>query len=413
TGLDTQSANTAAQADLVAKVTHAESVINGVITTGNTAVQDNDGHGTNVAGIAVATANNGIGFAGVAGGVGLQVYRIFDASGSTTTADEAQAIYDAVSNGAKVINLSLGSCPGDGPDAVEKTAIDFALTSGVFIAAAAGNERSQPLCGGGTQTAENLDFPAAYQGVMAVGASALKNDDGISPSTATEYVASYSNSGPGLGVVAPGGDPSSTSDPDLLHWISNLYSTTATPPCSTPSNCYALIAGTSQATPHVSGAAALLLSANSALTPAQLYQTFTATADDLQDPNQGHGRLNVYRAMALVTGDPNPPAYTPGKMQLIAFAYSNSGATNATPAIVNVTFTAGIPVNGDGTFRVADIPTTASNYKIGVWFDANGDGKVDAGDRFGASGPCVPTAPCTSAASIGVVPVTDASFALP
>ena len=415
-GLDTQSANTMAQADLVSKVTHAESVINGVITQGNAAVQDEDGHGTNVAGIALATANNNAGFAGVAGGASLQVYRIFQEVGgqpTTTTADEAQAIYDAISNGTKVINLSLGSCPGDGPDAVEKTAIDFAITSGVFVAAAAGNERSDPLCAGNTEMSQSLDFPAAYDGVMAVGASAIKNDDGTSPSSGTEYVASYSNSGPGLGVVAPGGDPSSTSDPDLLHWISNHYSTTGNPPCSTPSNCFALIAGTSQATPHVAGAAALLLSANSALTPAQLYQVINSTADDLHDPNQGHGRLNVYRAMALVTGDPSPPSYTPGKTQLIAFAYTNSGAIDATPAIADVTFRGGIPVNDDGTFRIADIPGSVTNYKIGVWYDANADAKVDAGDRFGASGPCVPTAACTSAGSISVTPVTGAGFALP
>jgi subtilisin family serine protease len=412
TGLDTQSSNTMVQADLVSKLTFAESVINGVVTPGNAAVQDDDGHGTNVAGIAVATANNHSGFAGVAPAVSLEAIRIFSGSLSTT-ADEAQAIYDAVSHGANVINLSLGSCPGDGPDAAEKTAVDYAIAHGVFIAAAAGNERSDPSQCQSSIPVESLDFPAAYPGVMAVGASAIKSDNGTNASSGVEYVASYSNSGPNLGVVAPGGDPSSTQDPDLLHWISNLYSTTGSPPCSTPSNCYVLIAGTSQATPHVSGAAALLLSANSSLTPAQLIQILDGTADDLNDPNQGHGRLNVYRAMAAVTGDSAPPNYKPSNEQLVAFAYTNSGATNAAPQIVNVTFTGGIFVNADGSFRMADIPTTATAYKIGVWYDANGDGVVDAGDRFGASGACSASAPCASAGSITVAPVTGSAFALP
>ena len=100
-------------------------------------------------------------------------------------------------------------------------------------------------------------------------------------------------------------------------------------------------------------------------------------------------------------------------MQLIAFAYTNSGATDATPAIADVTFLGGIPVNDDGSFRIADIPGSVTNYKIGVWYDANADARVDMGDRFGASGPCVPTAACTSAASITVAPVTTTNFALP
>lgn len=415
TGLDTRTANTAVQADLVSKLTFAESVINGVVTPGNAAVQDNDGHGTNVAGIAVAAANNNVGFVGVAPAVSLQAYRIFSGS-TTTTTDEAQAIYDAVAHGAKVINLSLGSCPGDGPDAAEKTAIEFALGRGVFIAAAAGNERGDPsLCSATASPppVQSLDFPAAYPGVMAVGASAIKSDNGTNASSGVEYVASYSNTGPGLGIVAPGGDPSGTSDSDLLHWISNLYSTTGNPPCTTPSNCYVLIAGTSQATPHVSGAAALLLSANSSLTPPQLIQILEGSADDISDPNEGHGRLNVYRAMAVVTGDSNPPAYTPATQQLIAFAYTNSGAVNAAPQIVNVTFPGGIYVNSDGTFRMADIPTSATSYKIGVWYDANGDGKVDAGDRFGAGGSCSASSPCTSASNIVVTQVSGASFTLP
>jgi subtilisin family serine protease len=420
TGIDTNPQNTFVASDLIPKVTYAESDISGVTTpcatiTGCTAVQDDDGHGTNVAGIAANITNDAVGFAGVAGGASLQIYKIFGPSGSASTSDEAQAIYDAIRHGAKVINLSLGSAPaaGSGPDPVEEAAIEYALQQGVFVAAAAGNERSQGVQG--------LDYPAAYPGVMAVGASAL--NDSASPGKlagATEYVASYSNSGPGLGVVAPGGDPSGSSDNDPLHWITNDYSTTASQyPCNGQKGnppataCAVLIAGTSQATPHVAGAAALLLSVNPLLTPGQLVRIIDATADDIRDPNQGHGRLDLYRAMAVVEGDPNPPSYTPGVPQFIAFAYTNSGAVNAAPAIADRTFAFGVPVNANGTFRIADVPPNVGSYKIGVWYDANGDGKIDAGDWFGASGPCSTSAPCASASGITVTQITSATFSLP
>ena len=423
TGLDMSTSNTMVHADLAPKVDVAESVLTPpdaqgnfcagtqAISTGAAAVQDKDGHGTNVAGIALATGNNAAGFAGIAWNARLQVYKIFDANGNACTTDEAKAIYDAVANGAKVINLSLGSAEDQGPDPTEEDAVEYAIAHGVFIAAAAGNERAQG--------AQNIDYPGAYPGVMSVGATGLKNDDGNDATGATEYVASYSNSGPGLGIVAPGGDPcagstsSTCDDPDPLHWITNLYSTTGNPPCSTPSACDVEIAGTSQATPHVAGAAALLLSVNPNLTPRQIYDILTASADDIADPNQGHGRLDVYRALAIATGDPNPPAYKPAPEQFIAFAYSNSGAVNAAPQIVDETFKSGIVVNADGTFRIADIPTSAPTYKIGVWYDANGDGVVDAGDLFGATGACSASAACAGADNISVQVVTGSQFALP
>ncbi|MDP9017446.1 MAG: S8 family serine peptidase, partial [Candidatus Eremiobacteraeota bacterium] len=374
-----------------------------VVTPGNAAVQDQDGHGTNVAGIATAIGNDAAGFAGVAWNVKLQVYRIF-ANGNACTTDEAKAIYDAVAKGANVINLSLGSAQSGGPDQAERDAITFAIAHNVLVVAASGNER--------TQGNEVLDFPAEYPGVLSVGASALNDNNSGSPAGAKEYVASYSNSGPGLGLVAPGGDPSGTSDTDVLHWISNLYSTTGNPPCSKPADCYVLIAGTSQATPHVTGAAALLLSINPALSPAQLSQILESTADDIGDVNQGHGRLNVYRALAAASGDASPPAYKPVSAQFIAFAYSNSGANNSPPQIIDDTFSGGILVNPDGTFRIADIPPTSTSYKIGVWYDANGNGIIDAGDRFAATGTCGQNG-CPGGAQLSPSVITASPFALP
>jgi serine protease len=198
-----------------------------------------------------------------------------------------------------VINLSLGS---DGPlsnckDTIEENAIESAISHGVVVVAAAGNE-----------SANHLDCPAAYPGVIAVGASALKG----AGTSVTEGVASYSNwvtsSGPGSGgiyLVAPGGDPSGDSDNDNLHWIENIYSSTAATPgaCTVDAagksgDCRILIAGTSQATPHVAGVVSLMLGLRPNLTPAQVAADLCSSAKKIGDSKQGCGRLNAAGAVA-------------------------------------------------------------------------------------------------------------------
>jgi subtilisin family serine protease len=129
------------------------------------------------------------------------------------------------------------------------------------------------------------------------------------------------------GIVAPGGDPSGVdvSGPttDYLHWIENIW--TSTPYMSSPTdttfegncganleygeagNCRTLLSGTSMATPHVAGAAALILSVNASYqSPTAMKQLLCTTADNIIDPHQGCGRLNVYRAVGTALGDPTP-----------------------------------------------------------------------------------------------------------
>lgn len=274
-------------------------------------VTDLDGHGTNVAGIAAEDTNNGFGFAGAGYAAPILAYRIFPSppSGgcigktgsqcSSTDVDEVSAINDAVAHGARVINLSLGA---DGPlsncrDTIEENAVENAIAHGVVVVAAAGNG-----------SANHLDCPAAYPGVIAVGASALEG----SGTSVTEGVASYSNwvssAGPGSGgafLVAPGGDPSGDTDSNDLHWIENIYSSTAVQPgtCSSDASgragdCRILIAGTSQATPHVAGVVSLMLGLRPSLTPAQIGSDLCATASNIGSSKQGCGRLNAGAAVA-------------------------------------------------------------------------------------------------------------------
>jgi subtilisin family serine protease len=431
--------------DLKPNIKYEASAVNGVLTVNQGQAQDTQGHGTNVAGIAAAYANDpqGTGFAGVAPHAQIYGYRIFPPATSTSdgqtasTGDEVLAITDAVSQKVDVINLSLGSPafdPAGGPgfDQAEHDAIENAIASGVTVVAASGNGDANNIA------QSTIDFPAAYDGVLAIGASAIADNNVGSWAPATgvfagtsEVVASFSNYGPGLTIVAPGGDTGTSADSstsDNLHWIVNDSTQTAayaSDKCTIPALplvCASKFQGTSQATPHVSGTIALIQSAlvekgMSKLAPAAMVQLLEGTADNINSPYQGHGRLNTLRALAgglglTLVSAPTPPPSSP--TQFVAFAYTNIGGSGK-PAIADVTYPAGVPVSSGGTFRIADIDPskTTGAYRIAVWLDTNGDGIVDAGDQFGASSvTCIATQTCNPG-TITVSVVTANPLTLP
>jgi thermitase len=229
---------------------------------GDDSVPDDDhGHGTHVAGIAAARTSNGIGIAGMAGNVTLMPIDVFR-GGIGTYADLIQAILYAADNGAHIINMSLGATSYSRG---EEAAVNYAWEQGVVIVASAGNS------GGNV-----VNYPAAHANAIAVAAT-----------DSSDKRAGFSTWGDFVDVAAPG----------VGIW-------------STYFGGYRYSDGTSMAAPHVSGLAALILSANPNLAPAQVRTLIEQNADDLGsagwDPYFGHGRVNVRRALETVTVVPDP-----------------------------------------------------------------------------------------------------------
>lgn len=225
--------------------------------------RDDNGHGTHVAGIAAAVHNR-IGVAGVAPSARLYAVKVLDASGSGQLSNVILGLQWTVDQGMDVVNMSLGL-----PVDVQafRTAIRNAAASGLTIVAAAGNL-------GGTNS---VIYPAKYPEVIAVSAV-----------TTEGKIASFSSTGPEVDVAAPG---------------VNILSTL-------PARRYGRMSGTSMASPHVTGAAALYLSLVPTATPVQVRAIVAATSvvlPGLTEEQQGSGMvdaLNIVRAAARTRSGP-------------------------------------------------------------------------------------------------------------
>lgn len=241
------------------------------------------GHGTFVAGVIAQTTNNAFGVAGIAFNASIMPLRILDTEGIGTTADLAKAIIFATLNGSSVINMSLG---GPDPSQTEQEAIQFAYRSGVAMVASSGNARDDP------NPPEDVDYPARYKEVLAVGATDYNNK-----------ISYYSNGGEGLDVVAPGGDVTVDLNNDdygdgvlqqsfLLPDYGDFY--------------FFFAQGTSFSAPHISGIAALLISQYGLTDPEVIYDALRYTAVDLgakgKDKDNGYGLVsarNILLAMGI------------------------------------------------------------------------------------------------------------------
>ncbi|WP_231563688.1 S8 family peptidase [Anoxybacillus sp. KU2-6(11)] len=217
-----------------------------------------DVHGTHVAGIIGANANNGIGAHGVNPNVKILPIDVFGGGWGASDYTIAQGILYAIEKGAKVINMSLG---GYFSSPILEEAVQKAIDAGITVVAAAGNEAT-----------DMYSIPASYEGVISVGATDSKNK-----------LAEFSNYGPSVDIVAPGVDV-----------YSPIYD-------YTKGSSFAELSGTSMASPVVAGIASLLLSKYPNLKPYQVEWILERTATDLgekgYDLTYGNGLVNPVAAL--------------------------------------------------------------------------------------------------------------------
>ncbi|MBD2680532.1 MULTISPECIES: S8 family peptidase [Nostoc] len=223
---------------------------------------DDNGHGTHVAGTIAQATNNKYGVAGIAYEASLMPLKVLSAYGGGTVADIAEAIKFAADKGADVINMSLG---GGGESKLMKEAIEYAHRKGVVIIAAAGNE-----------SANGASYPARYPHV--IGVSAIGPDGEKAP---------YSNFGAGVDISAPGGSEAGK----ILQETINEKG----------EGVFLGFQGTSMASPHIAGVAALI-KATGIKEPDEVLKVLKQSARVIQDDGlnyYGAGQLNAEAAVKL------------------------------------------------------------------------------------------------------------------
>lgn len=233
---------------------------------------DDHGHGTNVAGIALASGNNTIGYAGVNWNAKVMICKALNENNSGSYAAMAGAIYYAVDNGAKVINMSIG---GSGNSITLSDAIDYCYDNGVVLVACMMNFNNSVTY-----------YPAGYNKTIAVGAT---NPDDTRSNPFFWSTTSGSNFGSHIDLVAPGNYMYGLSDTSDTYYGSYW-------------------GGTSQASPLVAGVVSLLLSQNPALTFEEIRTILRESSEDqVGDPSEdingfdtyyGYGRLNAKNALS-------------------------------------------------------------------------------------------------------------------
>ncbi|MBC5795878.1 peptidase S8 [Sphaerospermopsis sp. LEGE 00249] len=226
--------------------------------------QDDNGHGTHVAGTVAQATNNKYGVAGVAYEASLMPLKVLGADGGGTVADIAEAIKFAANNGADVINMSLG---GGGESQLMKEAIEYAHRKGVVIVAAAGNEST-----------DGSSYPARYPHVIGVSAFGPDGEK-----------ADYSNFGAGVDISAPGGSDAGA----ILQETIN----------ENGEGVFLGLQGTSMAAPHVAGVAALVKAAG-VTDPEEILKVLKQSARVIPEDAlnyYGAGQLNAEAAVKLAS----------------------------------------------------------------------------------------------------------------
>lgn len=284
---------------------------------------DENGHGTHVSGT-IAAADNGVGIVGVGPEIALYALKFLDSTGSGYTSDEIAAIEWAVDQGIKVLNMSYGSYYRS---RTEERALKRAYEQGMLLVAACGNDGN----------AWKL-YPATYKCVIAVAAT----DQGDNRAYFSNYYKQVELAAPGVDILS-----SMPTYWVYLNWFGYLMD-------------YDYLSGTSMASPHVAGTAALVFCQNPTWTSAQVREQLTSTATDIGAPGKdsefGYGLINAEAACGTPPPPPPPP---PGTGTITGTVYRN-GATVAKANVSLIDQSGNLVANTktskSGVYTFTDVP---------------------------------------------------------
>jgi len=327
----------ASHPDIAGRIIRWADFINGQ----NNTPYDDNGHGTHIAGTIGGNGSGGI-TTGVAPNVNIFSVKVLNSSGIGSSSDVIGGIEWSVGNGADILSLSLS---GERDPALAE-AVNNAINAGVVVIASAGNSGPD---------ASTIEFPASEKNVIAVGAT-----------TRFDFPAPFSSRGPSSM------DGENLTKPDVSAPGTNIISLRIIPSNVTYgsiiNDLYATLSGTSMATPHVSGAAALILHAakinGTTLSPARIKNILEAASVDLGEPGKddsfGAGRIDAFAAIApSVTV--NPTGYLPGL----------TASRNGTPITLNATITDAIAGVKNASVNISSINATLTSVSLfnvsGYW----------------------------------------------
>ena len=325
---------------------------------------DNFGHGTHVAGIIAAQANNKLGVAGVAPQAKIISIKALDyywdedgyLSCGGNTADIMRGINMAVSKGARVINMSLGAYCDPAEDVLYAKSVANAINKGIVVVAAAGNDTKN--------LGTNPVTPALFDDVICVSAT-----------TDSDTIAGYSNRGSGfVTIAAPGGSGSST---PAGREIASTYK----------ANSYAWMSGTSMAAPVVSGVVALLFAQNATYrenknieTVRQITKVITSTATKAPNysntANFGAGLINAEAATNLLAGGVPVPDLTPQPTSDVTVSGFNITTKSASADVTIKIEAAGAPTGATYYYTLDGKNPTLKSLSGGT-FTVSANGKKE------------------------------------
>ena len=308
---------------------------------------DDHGHGTHVAGTIAQATNNQIGVAGVAYECTILPVKVVQANGICFTSDVAKGIDYAREHQANVINLSLTF---DYESGVIENALEQAYKAGITIVAAAGNKGKKR---------RGIAYPASSEYCIAVGAI---NEFGTR--------ADFSQYGEGVDFVAPGCD---ILQETYMDWEEDEYGGWRLVPGQTTPT-FTELNGTSMATPHVSGLAALII-AQGVIDPENVKKVLQETAIPLGAPEEyGYG---------LVNGKEPEERLENLLLKYTATAYKPNWGEDITREGLSKSPKVAWDVNGDGEVDISDLVLVGSHFGEegkDIKGDTNGDGQIDITD---------------------------------